>query len=115
MRRSPRPPCRSSFDSIVVALAAQTGEAAYDLNAAGDDRFFEIPEERVQAVRVAAGRLVLDKGLDAETPPPPPAPPVQGSSVPGPFSDVFVGAFNADGTPRIQGLVPYKLGSAVCR
>jgi hypothetical protein len=111
----PPPPCRSSFDSIIFAVAAQTGDAAYDLNSAGDDRFTEIPEQRVQAVRVAGGRLVIDTGLGAQQAPPPPAPPQQGSVAPGPFSDVFTGAFRADGTPRIQGLVPYKLGSSVCR
>jgi hypothetical protein len=109
------PPCRSSFDSIIFALAAESGDAAYDLNAAGDDRFTEIEEQRVQAVRVAGGRLVVDTGLGAQQAPPPPAPPQPQPPAPSQFSNIFNGAFDAAGVPRIVGLVPYKMGSSVCR
>ncbi|HVR72198.1 MAG TPA: hypothetical protein VMT87_15245 [Vicinamibacteria bacterium] len=109
------PPCRSSFDSIIVALGAESGNAAYDLNASGDDRFAEIVGQRVQAVRVAGGRLVADMGLGAQTPPPPPAPPVVQPPAPSPLANVMMGAYNPDGTPRIVGLIPFKTGSAVCR
>jgi hypothetical protein len=111
----PPPPCRSSFDSILFAVGGESGDAAYDLNASGDDRFVEITEQRIQAVRVAGGRLVVDMGLGAQTPPPPPAPPVAQPPAPGPLANVMVGAFNPDGTPRITGLVPIKFGSGVCR
>jgi hypothetical protein len=110
------PPCRSSFDSIVFAVGAETGLAAYDLNAAGDDRYAEIPGQRVQAVRVSGGRLVIDTGLGAQQAPPPPAPPEEQPDAPSPFADVFNGAFDATtGLARVTGLVPYKLGSSVCR
>jgi hypothetical protein len=109
------PPCRSSFDSILFALGAESGNAAYDLNASGDDRFVQINTQRIQAVRVAGGRLVIDTGLGAQVAPPPPAPPTTQPPAPSPFANVSVGAFNADGTPRIFGLVPYKVGSSVCR
>ena len=111
----PPPPCRSSFDSILFAVGGESGDAAYDLNASGDDRFVEISEQRIQAVRVAGGRLVADMGLGAQTPPPPPAPPVAQPPAPSPLANVMVGAFNPDGTPRIAGLVPIKFGSSVCR
>jgi hypothetical protein len=64
---------------------------------------------------VSSGRLVVDTGLGAQIAPPPPAPPVVQPPVPSPFADVTVGAFNPDGTPKIVGLVPYKMGSGVCR
>jgi hypothetical protein len=110
------PPCRSSFDSIIFALGAQSGAAAYDLNASGDDRFTQITDQRVQAIRVAGGRLVIDTGLGAQNAPPPPAPPVANPPAPSPFSNVFNGATDpVTGLPRFVGLVPYKLGSSVCR
>jgi hypothetical protein len=109
------PPCRSSFDSILAAVGAETGNAAYDLNASGDDRFVQITNQRIQAVRVAGGRLVIDTGLGAQVAPPPPAPPTTQPPAPSLFANVSVGAFNTDGTPRIVGLVPYKMGSSVCR
>jgi hypothetical protein len=112
----PPPPCRSSFDSIIFALAAESGNAAYDLNASGDDRFTEIDEQRVQAVRVAGGRLVVDTGLGAQQAPPPPAPPQPQPPAPSQFADVFTGSFDpATGLSRITGLVPFKMGSSVCR
>ncbi len=69
------PPCVSSFDSVLFAVGAETGGAAYDLNAAGDDRSIQLNRQRIQAVRVSGGRLVVDTGLNAENAPPPPAPP----------------------------------------
>jgi hypothetical protein len=109
------PPCRSSFDSLLFALGAESGAAAYDLNSSGDDRFVQITDQRIQAVRVSGGRLVVDMGLGAQNPPPPPAPPTTQPPVPNPLANVWMGAMNPDGTPKIVGLIPYKLGSAVCR
>jgi hypothetical protein len=111
------PPCRSSFDSLLFALGAESGAAAYDLSGSGDDRFVQVTDQRIQAVRVAGGRLVVDMGLGAQNPPPPPAPPVTAPPAPDPISDVSVGVplDPVTGLPRIAGLVPYKLGSAVCR
>jgi hypothetical protein len=111
------PPCRSSFDSIVFAVAAQTGDAAYDLNSGtADDRYAEIDEQRVQAVRVAGGRLVIDTGLGAQQAPPPPAPPQPQPPAPSQFANIFTGSFDpVTGLARVTGLVPYKMGSSVCR
>ena len=61
----PPPPCVSSFDSVLFAVGAETGGAAYDLNAVGDDRSIQLNRQRVQAVRVSGGRLVVDTGLNA--------------------------------------------------
>jgi hypothetical protein len=109
------PPCRSSFDSLLVALGAESGLAAYDLSSGGDDRFLQVTGQRIQAVRVAGGRLVVDMGLGAQNPPPPPAPPSTPPPVQNPLQNVWMGALNPDGSVKIAGLIPYKLGSAVCR
>jgi hypothetical protein len=47
-------PCRSSFDSIVYALGAVSGLAAYDLNATGDDAFRIFKDERLAALKITA-------------------------------------------------------------
>ena len=111
------PPCRSSFDSLLFALGAESGAAAYDLSSSGDDRFVQITDQRIQAVRVAGGRLVADMGLGAQNPPPPPAPPVAGAAAQDPISDVTMGVppDPVTGLPKIAGLIPYKMGSSVCR
>ena len=71
----PPPPCRSSFDSILFALGAGSGNAAYDLNGTGQDEYVEYSSQKVNAIQVKSGILVVDRGLGAEVPPPPPAPP----------------------------------------
>ena len=67
-------PCRSSFDSLVFALGALTGNAAYDLNATGQDEYVQYTGEKVQAIQIVRGRLILDRALGAEIAPEPPAP-----------------------------------------
>jgi hypothetical protein len=92
--------CKSRFDSVVFALGAQSGNAAYDLSASGDDRFVQVAD-RVNAVRGAGGDIILDRGQIGSTPsqlPPKPAPaggPTGGSG------EVFVTSVRAN--------------SAVCR
>ncbi len=83
----PPPPCRSSFDSVIFALGAETGGAAYDLNTSGDDSFLVFSNSRKTAIQVikepsppgtnqpGRGRLVIDEGLmgsGSVMPPPPP-------------------------------------------
>ena len=110
------PPCVSSFDSVLFAVGAETGGAAYDLNAAGDDRSIQLNRQRIQAVRVSGGRLVVDTGLNAGTAPPPPAPPTVNPPAPAAGNVLMGGPLNPlDGTPRIPGLVTYKVNSSVCR
>jgi hypothetical protein len=110
------PPCVSSFDSVLFAVGAESGGAAYDLNAAGDDRSIQIAGQRIQAVRVSDGKLVIDTGLRANNPPPPPAPPLVYPPAPNPVGNVLMGPpLNPDGTSRIPGLVTYKVNSSVCR
>ena len=75
-------PCRSQFDSIVYALGTETGEAAYDLNAAGDDAYRVFRDSRLVAISLQAdpdpGRggssVNLDEGLIKTVPKPPPPP-----------------------------------------
>ncbi len=74
-------PCRSNFDSILYALGSRSGQAAYDLNAAGDDAFSIYRDSRVVALTTEAdpsqgtgSRLSKDEGLGAATPTAPPAP-----------------------------------------
>ncbi|PYQ02714.1 MAG: hypothetical protein DMF83_22935 [Acidobacteria bacterium] len=100
--------CASSFDSVLFALEAATGGAAYDLNTSGDDRFVTLTNQRVNAVQVVAGKLVVDMGLGAQNPPPPPAPPQTAPPAPGPNANISV-------VSNVPGTIPFKLGSSVCR
>ena len=85
------PPCVSSFDAILFAVGAESGNAAYDLNSS-DGRSVTKIGQRVQAVRVAQGRLVVDTGLSADIAPPPPAPPVILPAAAAPLGNVLYGA-----------------------
>lgn len=68
----PPPPCRSSFSSILFALGAGTGNAAFDLNSTGQDEYIEYVDERIMSNQVVRGQVVVDRGLAAETAPTPP-------------------------------------------
>lgn len=85
-------PCRSSFDSLIFALGAQTGGAAYDLNSSGDDAYLLFTNSRKTAIQVikqptppsappgtrGKGMLMIDEGLMASgSVQPPPAPGLQ--------------------------------------
>src|SRR6185295_1268701 len=100
--------CASTFDSIIFALQASNGAAAYDLNSAGDDRSITLTNQRVNAVQVVGGKLVVDMGLGAQNPPPPPTPPVTMPPAAGSTANVSMVA-------NVGGSVPFKLGSSVCR
>lgn len=73
-------PCRSQFDSIIYALGALSGQAAYDLNAAGDDAYRVFRDSRIAAITMQAdpdpGRggssFTPDEGLMKGVPKPPP-------------------------------------------
>ena len=70
-------PCRSSFDSVVFVVGAETGQAAFDLSAVGggtSDQFLVFKDSRLLGVQLApdvrtsatgtnATRVVLDEGL----------------------------------------------------
>jgi hypothetical protein len=112
---TPRPPCRSSFDAILFAVGAESGNAAYDLNSSGDQRSITLTGQRLQAVRVAGGRLVLDTGLNASTAPPPPAPPIAAAAQPQALADIFFGPQPGASALLAANPVQYKQGSSVCR
>jgi hypothetical protein len=82
--------CVSAFDSVLFALGAATGGAAYDLNASGNDSYVMLSGQRVNAIRVSGGRLVVDQGLNQRNPPPPPAVPTRLLQPPKLQSEVFV-------------------------
>jgi hypothetical protein len=75
-------PCRSQFDSIVYALGTETGDAAYDLNASGDDAYRVFRDSRIVAISMQAdpdparggSSVNLDEGLVKTVPKPPPPP-----------------------------------------
>ncbi len=75
-------PCRSQFDTIIYALGAATGNAAYDLNAAGDDAYRIFRDSRIAAITVLAdpdparggSSFTADEGLVKGVPKPPPPP-----------------------------------------
>jgi len=73
-------PCRSQFDSILYALGAETGQAAYDLNSSGDDAYRIFRDSRIAAIGMQAdpdpsrggASFAGDEGLVKGTPAPPP-------------------------------------------
>ena len=72
-------PCRSSFDSIVYFLGAQSGAAAYDVNASGDDAYRVFNDSRLVGLQTQAdpgqgggSRVNYDEGLMRGAPSPPP-------------------------------------------
>jgi hypothetical protein len=75
-------PCRSQFDSILYALGVKSGQAAYDLNASGDDAYRIFRDSRIAGISFQAdpdtsrggSRFVADEGLMKGTPKPPPIP-----------------------------------------
>lgn len=75
-------PCRSQFDSIIYALGATTGLAAYDMNASGDDAYRIFRDSRIVAIGMQGdpdpGRggssFTADEGLVKTVPKPPPPP-----------------------------------------
>jgi hypothetical protein len=102
--------CQSTFDSIVFLLLGVSGGAAYDLT--GDavaDESITITNQRVTAIRVEGGQLVVDMGLGAQNPPPAPAPPSPGVLGTGGQVSVKVG------TGNVPEQVPFRMGSLVCR
>jgi hypothetical protein len=97
--------CQSSFDSIFFAQAAQSGNAAYDLDLNGTvdpnlDKSKLLTGKRINAVQVAFGQVTIDQGLAAQNAPPPPAPPP--TPVSNTVNQVFTLGINA-------------VGSSVCR
>jgi hypothetical protein len=105
-------PCRSSFDSILYALGTRSGQAAYDLNAAGDDAYSIYRDSRVVALATQAdpsqgtgSSLAKDEGLmPAGTPPAPPPQPGKPA------------AAGSNVSPATKGGVAIvRFGSTVCR
>ena len=82
-------PCRSTFDSIVYALGATSGAAAYDLNAAGDDAYQIFSNSRMTSIRTQAdpnpgsggSSVVKDEGLVTGPVSPPPKPGVPPTTI----------------------------------
>jgi hypothetical protein len=74
-------PCVSSFDTILFAVNADSGNAAYDLQTgATDDRSAIWRGQKVQNITARGGKVVLDTGLQAGSAPPPPPPPAPQSN-----------------------------------
>jgi hypothetical protein len=68
--------CRYRFDSVLFALTAVNGQAAYDLNAnaSTSDMALDLQGKYINAVRGSAGKIVLDTSQVSGTPPLPPTP-----------------------------------------
>ena len=73
---NPVVPCRSSFDSIVYALGAKSGDAAFDLNATGDDSYVVFDNSKIAGLAIFATtddagtstqNLYVDEGLNRDT------------------------------------------------
>jgi hypothetical protein len=109
-------PCRSSFDSIIYALGAKTGLAAYDLNASGDDAYRIFRDNRIAAIAMLAdpdptrggSSFNPDEGEMKAPPKPPPPPGVPPTSTSATANVVMV---------RMPGQPPPSVhyGSTVCQ
>ncbi len=107
-------PCRSSFDSIIYALGAVSGLAAYDLNASGDDAYRITKDERLAALKITAppvtgqtgqaSKEVGKVGGPVEPPDPPGIPPSSTTA------SASVVAKAVAGSP----LPAVRFGSSVC-
>jgi len=101
--------CISSFDSILFALTAGTGVAAYDMGNSGTPTAYTtFIGQKFTGLDVINGQLVMDKGIAAGTPPPPPAPPTVLPAPPGSEGDVFMGS-------ALPASTAFRLGSVVCQ
>ncbi len=109
-------PCRSQFDSIIYALGATSGLAAYDLNAAGDDAYRIFRDSRIAAITVQAdpdptrggSSFTPDEGLMKGVPKPPPPPGVPPTSQTATANVMFA---REPGQPAPV----VRYGSTVCR
>jgi hypothetical protein len=108
-------PCRSQFDSILYALGVVTGQAAYDLNATGDDAYRIFRDSRIAAIGVEAdpdasrggSSFAADEGLMKgipKPPPPPGIPPTATTSTP----NVVMARVPGEPPPAV------RYGSSVC-
>jgi hypothetical protein len=107
----PPPPCRSSFDSILFALGAASGNAAYDLNG-GTDEYVEYLDEKVMSVQVVRGHVVVDRGLGADIAPTPPPAVLISQPVPG---SVFTGTSVPESYAIANRETPFRAQPTLCR
>jgi hypothetical protein len=108
-------PCRSQFDTILYALGVVTGQAAYDMNATGDDAYRIFRDSRIAALSNLAdpdpnrggSSFTADEGLMKGTPKPPPPPGVPPTATTATANVVM---------RRIPGQPPpaVRYGSSVC-
>jgi len=80
-------PCVSHFQSLLYGVGAVSGGAAYGANPADPVISTEL-NNRINAVTLAKGQLVVDKGVNPA--PPPPAPPQRVNANPPPSANVVV-------------------------
>jgi hypothetical protein len=108
-------PCRSQFDSIVYAVGAKTGQAAYSMG--GDTSGYKLYRDtRIQSIQMIAdpspthgpGRLNIDEGRltnPVKPPPPPGSVSVTSSATP----NVIMKAIEGQPPPAV------RYGSTVCQ
>jgi hypothetical protein len=109
-------PCRSQFDSIIYALGATTGQAAYDLNPGSEDAYRIFRDSRIAAITVQAdpdptgggSSFAPDEGLMKTVPKPPPPPGVPPTST---FTTANVRMVREPGQPAPS----IRYGSTVCQ
>jgi hypothetical protein len=95
--------CLSRFDSLLFALGAASGGAAYDFNDDGTaDLFTRIEGQRISSVQTAGGQVIYSKSGNLGTPPGPPPPP---STMPTPASP----------EPARISVTALRPGTPVCR
>jgi hypothetical protein len=109
-------PCRSQFDSVLYALGAITGQAAYALNSTGDNAYRIFRDSRIVAISMQAdpdpGRggssFIADEGLVKGTPkaPPPPGVPPSATSA---TANVIIRREPGQPSPAV------RYGSTVCQ
>ena len=92
--------------SLIGALTAGTGSAAYDLSAGGDDRFVEIKGKVITSPNTSTGKPEVVTGDRISAPPLPPPPPKQVGGLGTAVSVVGMGG--PGGAPL------YRMVSGVC-
>jgi hypothetical protein len=109
-------PCRSQFDSILYALGAETGAAAYDSSPGTEMPYKIFRDSRIAAISFQAdttpdkggSKLVADEGLIKGAPKPPPPPGVPPNTT-GKGTSVFLRREAGQPAPVVQ------YGSTVCQ
>ncbi|HXY40849.1 MAG TPA: hypothetical protein VEQ10_14355, partial [Vicinamibacteria bacterium] len=87
--------CVSSLDSVLFALTGVAGDAAFDLNATGQDKYIQLPDQLITDIQIVrqnptSGQLNISRGIGGiGAPPPVPGVPQGKNAAPPTHGDVY--------------------------